>query len=219
MRLTVFGATGGTGLQVVRRALIKDHRVTAVVRDPSRLPADLRDRAGDGAALEVVRADVMDPGAIEDAVKGSDAVVTAIGTREGRTPTTVCEDSTRSITAAMGAVGERRFLMVSASGFANGPGDDPLTRYVVKPMLLKPMLKHAFADMARAEDVVRASGLDWTIVRPPRLTDGDGKGRYRAAVDRNVLGGFTLARADLALALLDHAADPSAIGHVVSVGG
>ncbi|MFD0905259.1 NAD(P)-dependent oxidoreductase [Actinomadura sediminis] len=218
MRLTIFGATGGTGLRVVRRALIDGHRVTAVVRDPARLPADLRDRAG-GPALDVVRADVMDPDAVQAAVKGRDAVVSAIGTREGRAPTTVCADSARSITAAMAAAGERRFVMVSASGFANGPGDDPLTRFVVKPLLLKPMLKHAFADMRRAEDVVRASGLDWTIVRPPRLTDGDGKGRYRAAVDRNVLGGFTLARADLALALLDHAADPSSIGRVVSVAG
>ncbi|MFV2177581.1 NAD(P)-dependent oxidoreductase [Actinomadura sp. LOL_016] len=218
MRLTVFGATGGTGLQVVRRALTNGHEVTAVVRDPARLPADLRDRA-DGPSLDIVRADVMDPDAVRPSVTGRDAVITAIGTREGRTPTTVCEDSTRSIVEAMTAAGERRFLMVSASGFANGPGDDPLTRFVVKPLLLKPMLKHAFADMRRAEDVVRASGLDWTIVRPPRLTDGDGKGRYRAAVDRNVLGGFTLARADLGLALLDHAADPSSAGHVVSVGG
>ncbi|OLT32621.1 NADH-flavin reductase [Actinomadura sp. CNU-125] len=217
MRLTIFGATGGTGLQVVRRALIGGHRVTAVVRDPARLPADLRDRA-DGPSLDVVRADVMDPAAIAAAVKGRDAVITAIGTREGRAPTTVCEDSARSIVEAMDAAGERRFVMVSASGFANGPGDDPLTRFVVKPMLLKPMLKHAFADMRRAEDVVRASGLDWTIVRPPRLTEGDGKGHYRAAVDRNVLGGFTLARADLAVALLDHAADPSSVRHVVSVG-
>lgn len=218
MRLTIFGATGGTGLQVVRRALIAGHQATAVVRDPARLPADLRERA-DGRALHILRADLADPDAVQTAVKGADAVVSALGTRDGRVPTTVCEDGARSITAAMTATGERRFVMVSASGFANGPGDDPLTRYVVKPLLLKPMLKHAFADMRRAEDVVRASGLDWTIVRPPRLTDGDGKGHYRAATDRNVLGGFTIARADLAVALLDHAADPSSIGHVVSVGG
>ncbi|MBE1535256.1 NAD(P)-dependent oxidoreductase [Actinomadura algeriensis] len=217
MHVTIFGATGGTGLRVVRRALVQGHRVTAVVRDPARLPADLRDRA-DGPSLDIVAADVMDPAAIRAAIADRDAVITAIGTRDGRAPTTVCEDSARSITAAMDAAGPRRLVMVSASGFANGPGDDPLTRYVVKPMLLKPMLKHAFADMRRAEDVVRASGLDWTIVRPPRLTEGDGRGRYRAAVDRNVLGGFTLARADLAVALLDHAGDPSSVGHVVSVG-
>lgn len=217
MRLTILGASGGTGAQVVRQALARDHHVTAVVRDPARLPADLRDRAG--ASLDVVRADVMDTDALLPVVEGRDAVITAIGSREGRAPTTVCEDSARSITAAMTAVGARRFVMVSASGLAAGPGDDPLTRYVLKPLLLKPLLTHSFADMARAEAVVRASGLDWTIVRPPRLTDGAGRGRYRSAVDRNVLGGFTISRADLAVALLEQAADPSSIGHVVSVAG
>ncbi|MGH8966975.1 MAG: NAD(P)-dependent oxidoreductase, partial [Actinomycetes bacterium] len=97
--------------------------------------------------------------------------------------------------------------------------DDPLTRYVVKPLILQRLLKHAFADMRAAEDVTRGSGRDWTIVRPPRLTDGPGNDRYRTAVDRNLRGGRSITRADLAAALLDTAGDASAIGHVISVGG
>lgn len=213
MRLTIFGATGGTGVQLVQRALAAGHDVTAVVRDPAGLPADLRGGA------DVVQADVMDPGAIEEAVKGRDAVVTAIGTREGRKPTTVCSDSTRSVVAAMTAAGTQRFVLVSASGLHAGPGDDPFTRFVAKPLILQPLLKHAFADMRVAEDVTRGSGLGWTIVRPPRLTDRPGDGRYRKAVDRNVRGGVSISRADLAAALLDVADDPAAIGHVVSVAG
>ncbi|MEU8803541.1 NAD(P)H-binding protein [Spirillospora sp. NPDC048819] len=211
MRLTIFGATGGTGIRLVRRALGAGHEVTAVVRDPAGLPAELR------AAANVVQADVMDSGAIEGTVKERDAVITAIGTREGREPTSVCADGARGIVGAMNATGGGRLLLVSGSGFHAGPGDDPLTRFVVKPLVLRRLLKHAFADMRDAEDVVRASGLDWTIVRPPRLTDGHGAGRYRKAVDRNVLGGFSIARADLAAALLDLADDPAAIGHVVGV--
>ncbi|GAA0598550.1 NAD(P)-dependent oxidoreductase [Actinomadura livida] len=211
MRLTIFGATGGTGVRLVRRALDGGDEVTAVVRDPARLPGELREAAG------VVQADVVDPAALEEAVKGCDAVITAIGTREGRAPTTVCADSTRAIVAAMGAAGSRRLVVVSASGLDAGPGDDPLTRFVVKPLILQRILKHAFADMRAAEEVVRGSGLDWTIVRPPRLTEGAGAGRYRKAVDRHVPGGFTLAREDLAAALLDLAADASAIGHTVAV--
>lgn len=213
MKFTIFGATGGTGVLTVRRALDAGHEVTAVVRDPAGLPPELRDCA------EVVQADVMDPAAIEEAVKGRDAVLSALGTREGRAPTSVCADGTRSITEAMTAAGTERFVLVSASGLHAGPGDDPFTRFVVKPLILGRMLKHAFADMRAAEDITRRSGLAWTIVRPPRLTNGPGNGRYRKAVDRNVLGGASIARADLAIALLDQAADASSTGHVVSVSG
>ncbi|WP_433468573.1 NAD(P)-dependent oxidoreductase [Spirillospora sp. CA-128828] len=212
MRITIFGATGGTGMHAVRRALDAGHEVTAVVRDPAGLPAELR------ACADVVQADVMDPAAIEEAVKGRDAVVTAIGTRDGGRPTSVCADSTRGIVAAMAAAGTERFVLTSASGLHAGPGDDPLTRFVAKPLLGR-FLKHAFADMRAAEALTRDSGLAWTIVRPPRLTNGPGNGRYRKAADRNVFGGVSIARTDLATALLDVAGDPSSIGHVVSVAG
>ncbi|MES9540325.1 NAD(P)H-binding protein [Actinomadura sp. NPDC000600] len=213
MRFTVFGATGGTGVQVVRRALDAGHEVTAVVRDPAGLPGEVR------ACADVVQADVMDPGAIEEAVKGRDAVITAIGTRDGRRPTSVCADSTRGIVEAMRAGGTERFVLTSASGLHAGPGDDPLTRFLVKPLVLGPLLKHAFNDMRAAEALTRDSGLAWTIVRPPRLTDGPGNGRYRKAADRNVLGGLSMARSDLATALLDIAGEPSTAGHVISVAG
>ncbi|GAA1813730.1 NAD(P)-dependent oxidoreductase [Actinomadura chokoriensis] len=213
MRLTIFGATGGTGVLAVRRALDAGHEVTAVVRDPAGLPSDLR------ACADVVQADVMDPAAIEEAVKGRDAVLSALGTREGRAPTSVCADGARSVLTAMAATGTDRFVLVSASGLHAGPGDDPFTRFVVKPLILGRLLKHAFADMRAAEELTRTSGLRWTIVRPPRLTNGAGNGRYRRAVDRNVLGGASIARADLAIALLDTVDDPSTVEHVVSVSG
>src|SRR5690606_41747232 len=104
-------------------------------------------------------------------------------------------------------------------GRAAAPGAPPLPRYVRSRCRRSPGLAHSLADVARAEAVVRAPGLDRTLARPPRLTDGAGRGRYRSAVDRNVLGGVTISRADLAVALLEQAADPSSIGHVVSVAG
>ncbi|MDL4820013.1 NAD(P)-dependent oxidoreductase [Actinomadura opuntiae] len=212
MKLTVFGATGGIGTRLVRRALEAGHDVTAVVRDPGRMPAGLRERA------DVVQADIMDPGAIEEAVKGADAVVSAMGPREFG-PTTVCRDSSRSIIAAMRATGAGRFLMVSMGAIEAMPGDDPFTRYVVKPVILGRILRHGIADMRVAEAQVRDSGLDWTIVRPPRLMNKEGKGRYRQAVDRSVPGGYTISRDDVAKALLDLTGDLSSIGHVVSIAG
>ncbi|NUR90402.1 MAG: SDR family oxidoreductase [Nonomuraea sp.] len=210
MRLVVFGATGGTGLQLVRQALDLGHEVTAVVRDPAKLPAELRDRA------EVVTADVMDPDAVAPAVKDRDAVLVALGARD-RGPTTVHSGSTRSIVSAMERVGARRLLLVSAAGMVADAGDGPFTRYVLKPLVVQPLFKNSYTDLAVAERLLRAADLDWTIVRPSRLTDAGRTGRYRTARDLNVRGGRSTTRADLAECMLSLIEDPTSAGHVVSV--
>lgn len=212
MRLTVCGATGGTGRLLVGAALDAGHEVAAVVRDPDRLPDGLRERA------EVVVADALDAGAIKEAVQGRDAVISTIGTRDLRAPTSVCAGSARAIVEAMRAGGGGRLVIASNSGMAPGPGDDAFTRYVVKPIILARVLRHMIDDMRAAEEVVRASGLDWTIVRAGRLTDRAGRGSYRSRVDRNVPGGFQVSRAGFARAMLDAAGDAALAGHVVSVG-
>lgn len=209
MRLTVFGATGGTGTQVVRQALDQGHEVVAVVRDPARLAVPAHDR------LRVVTADVMDPEAIRPAVEGADAVISALGAH-GTGPTTVCHDGARSVIEAMGKTGVRRLLMVSAAGLVTDTGDGPVTRHVLKPLLQR-VLRNNFADLRRAEEEVRRSDLDWTIVRPPRLLDRPATGRYRTAVDVNLRGGRTISRADLAACILRLVTDESAVRHHVSV--
>jgi putative NADH-flavin reductase len=210
MKLTIFGASGRTGAELVRQALTAGHAVTAVVRAGSELPADLAGR------VDATVAEVMAPGA--GLVTGRDAVLSAIGPRDLRAPGGVCADSAAAIVAAMRAGGGGRFVLVSNSAMAPGPGDDPMTRYLVKPLILRPLLAPALADMAAAEQRVRESGLAWSIVRAGRLTDGRPKHRHRSAVDRNVPGGFQITRGDLASAMLAVAADPAAAGHVVSVG-
>jgi putative NADH-flavin reductase len=122
-----------------------------------------------------------------------------------RVPTTVCADSAASIALAMRNAGVRRLVVVSA-GTLTTDGDGPLTRLVMKPLLGK-LLKHTIADKRRMEAVVRASGLDWTILRPPMLTNGPHTGAYRSAIDHNVRGALRISRADLAdciLQCLDH---------------
>ncbi|GGS66021.1 NAD(P)-dependent oxidoreductase [Nonomuraea spiralis] len=210
MRLVIFGATGGTGRELVRQALDLGHEVTAVVRDPARLPADLRDR------VETVTADVADPQAIAPAIKGRDAVLIALGSRD-RGPTTVHTTSMRSITQAMERVSARRLLLVSAAGLVTDAGDGPFTRYVLKPLVVQPLFKNSYTDLAAAERLLRARDLDWTIVRPARLLNSGLTGRYRTAVDLNVRGGRSTTRADLAHCMLRLAGDPASIGHVVSV--
>ncbi|MER7015244.1 SDR family oxidoreductase [Saccharopolyspora sp. NPDC000359] len=207
MRITIFGATGRTGKHLLDQALAAGHEVTAVVRDPAKVTAE-------HPALSVVRADVMDPAAVEPQVTGRDAVLSALGSTSTKHPTTVQTGSTTSILAAMGWAGVRRFLVVSNSGMVTA-GDDVLTRFLVKPVLRR-IFRHPWTDMAHMEDVVRASGSDWTIIRPPMLTEGPRTGRYRTAVDRNVRGGRRLSRADLADCLLRNL-DDSSIRATISV--
>ncbi|MFE2183238.1 NAD(P)-dependent oxidoreductase [Streptomyces sp. NPDC059455] len=214
MKLTVLGATGGTGCQIVRQAVDAGHEVTAMVRDATRLPPDLRDR------IAIVETHAVDATAATAAIAGRDAVLSAIGTRDLKHPTRVCTETVDILTTAIraGSHREPRLVLASNSAMAPGPGDDPLTRFFVKPVVLAPLLRHMIEDMRRAEQIVRASGVPWTIVRAGRLTDRQSKGGYRGGVDRNVLGGFQITRADFATAMLDAATNPACTGHVISVG-
>ncbi|MEU5031857.1 NAD(P)-dependent oxidoreductase [Streptomyces milbemycinicus] len=209
MRITVFGATGGTGQHLVNQALETGHHITAVVRNPARL------QQADHPRLAVVKADLQHLEAITEAVKGQDAVVSTLGPR-GKDDITVCSDGARAIITAMRATDSRRLIVVTASGHIVDEGDGPFTRGMVKPMLRR-FLRDGFADFARTDQAVKASGLDWTIMRPPRLTDGRRRA-YRTATDRNVRGGITIARADLADAILTAAADPATAGHTIALG-
>lgn len=209
MKLIVFGATGGTGMRLLEQACGARHQVTAVVRDPAKLRWSHPD-------LTTVRADVMNAAEIEPIVRDADAVVSALGSRDGRAPTTVCSDGVSSIVSAMTATGTRRLVVVSAAGITS-EGDGPLTRLLVKPILQR-VLRNPFDDMRRMEDVVRACSLDWTIVRPPMLTDGPRTGAYRTTVNGAVRGGLRLSRADLADLVLRCLPDRATVTTTITAG-
>ena len=209
MKITVFGATGGTGQHVVRQALAAGQHVTAVVRDPSRLPVPVHPQ------LDVVTADVMDPEAIVASLVGRDVAISTLGPR-GSGPQRVCSEGVRSIVAAMRQAGLRRLVVVTASGHVVDDGDGLVTRVLIKPLVGR-VLRHQFADFVRTEKIVRDSGLDWTMMRPPQLTDGDRR-PYRTAIDRNLRRGFRLSRADLAAATLDAVREPATAGHTIGLG-
>jgi putative NADH-flavin reductase len=154
----------------------------------------------------VVTADVMDPVAIAPDVDGADAVLSALGPR-GSGPTSISEDSTRSIIEAMEKSGSRRLMTITGS-IVDDTADGFLMRRVIKPLARRTFLRNVCTDMRRAEDLIHASNLDWTIFRPPRLTDKPASGSYRTAIDRNPPRGVTISRADLAAEMLEHLDDP-----------
>jgi putative NADH-flavin reductase len=213
MRLTIFGATGGTGTCLAEQALAAGHEVTAVVRDPARLA--VRPSPAADARLQVVTANPMDPAAIIPAVAGADAVLTAIGPR-GTGVTTVSQDSVRSIIAAMQKTGARRLLTVSGS-IVSDEGESPYLRYLIKPVARRSFLRHVCADMRAAEAEVEATDLDWTIMRPPGLTSKPATGHYRTRVDGGLPRSLTVSRADLAACMLAAVDDPATLRKHVAV--
>jgi len=209
MKLTIFGATGATGTTLTAQALAAGHEVTAVVRDVSRL------QIPDHQRLRVVTADVMDPASVAPVIDGTDAVISAVGPRNTG-PTTVIRDSVRSIITAMDKTGTRRFVQVSGSIVAD-EGESLYMRYLVKPLARRTFLRHVCADMRAGENEIRSSDLDWTIVRPPALTDKEATRSYRTAIDQNLRHGFSISRSDLAVCLLGLVDDPASVHRHVAI--
>lgn len=207
MRLTVFGATGGIGTELVKQALARGHEVTAVVRDPTRLAVP------SAAALTVLTADVLDSTAIKPALDGADAAASALGPRRGGPPN-VLTDSMHAILAAMDATGTKRLVAVSASGFFVEEGEGFLTGKIAKPLLRRILHENA-ADTRQMENLITASSTDWTIIRPAQLTNAERR-PYKTAMDHYV--GARIARADVADAILNTLTDEKTVGHRVNLG-
>src|SRR5918996_71678 len=193
MKVLIFGATGGTGRELIRQALDRGHSVTAFARDPSALDEH------DG--LKTLAGDVLDATAVERAVAGHEAVLCALG-RPATSPGTVRSQGTRNIVRAMESAGPRRLICQSTIGIGDSrPLLPPLYRYLLVPLLLR----RTFAEHARQEATVRSSQLDWTIVRAGALTDGERTGSYRHGFPPTVE--FEISRADVAAFTLGLLAD------------
>lgn len=208
MDITVFGATGGIGREIVRQALDAGHRVTAVVRDPARLPVT-------GSGLEVVTAPLTDPEPLRAAVAGRDAVLSGLGPRR-RKDAGIATEVTRPVLRAMEAEGVRRFVAVSAAPLGPVPQDETLLGRIAAP-LVSGLLRPVYDDLRAMEDEIRRSATDWTAVRPPKLSDKPLTGVYRTALNANLRGGFSIGRADVAHAMLAAVGDPATLKQAVGV--
>ncbi|HMG31661.1 MAG TPA: NAD(P)-binding oxidoreductase [Jiangellaceae bacterium] len=207
------------GRQALEQAVAARHDVTAIVRNPRTLSADVRIVTADLAAPE--------PAALESAFEGADAVLSGLGPRSV-SETGIASKGTHAIVQAMQATGVRRIVVVSAApvstvpspGRPKPPKRDPGEGFVMRNLLgplTRVALRKPYADLALMEDVVRDSGLDWTVVRPPRLTDKPLTGTYRTAYGQNVRGGLLVSRADVAHLMLRVLGQPETIKHAVAV--
>ncbi|MFD3474943.1 NAD(P)-dependent oxidoreductase [Streptomyces sp. NPDC058695] len=208
MRITVFGATGGIGQEIVRQALASGHQVTAVVRDPARFTVT-------GADLEVFRADVRDPEVLRPAVAGRDAVLSGLGARR-RADAGITAELTRSVLGAVEAESVRRLLVVSAAPVGPEPERSPLLDRAMIGVISS-LLKPVYDDLRAMEGELAASATDWTSVRPPKLTDKPLTGTYRTVVGGNPRSGRSISRADVAHAMLAMIDDPATVKQGVGV--
>ena len=203
MRLAVFGANGPTGRLVVRQALAAGHHVAAVTRKPDDYPVS-------AAHLDVVAADVTDADGVDRAVSGSEAVISTFGVPYGRKRITVYSQGIANISRAMTTHGVARLVCVSSTTVASddAPGESVFWNRGVIPVLRHVVGRTLYDDMQRMEDVVRASGLDWTVVRPAGLFDAaEPTDDYDVAAHR--LTGRLTSRADLADTLVREATTES----------
>ena len=219
MKLTIFAATGGIGRQVLEQAVAAGHDVTAVVRNPKKLSRQVRTVTADLAAA--------DPSALEFAVDRADAVLSGLGPRSNSESKIVSQD-TRAIVQAMQATDVRRIVVVSAAPIGtmpshgrpklpkHDPGDGFFMRNLLGPLVKAALRKH-YTDLALMEDILHDSGLDWTVVRPPRLTDGPLTGTYRTAYGRNLRRGILISRADVAHLMLRVLEQPETIKQTIGI--
>ncbi|MEM6585606.1 MAG: SDR family oxidoreductase [Pseudomonadota bacterium] len=192
MQLAIVGATGKTGLLLCEQALAKGHAVTAYVRDPAKL-GTLGDR------LSVVEGTLEDAEALSSAVRGADAVISALGTVD-RKPNTVLSDATRRIVRAMEEEGVARLAAITSLGC--GASRDQVNSRLMR-FLIKTVAKEIWADKDRQEDVIRASELDYLIVRPGGLTDRPARGSWTIMREGEAQKGRQMiARADVAAFIL-----------------
>lgn len=215
MRLTVIGASGGIGRELVRQGLAAGHEVTAVVRDSAGSAAAIREWEGAGVRPRVAVVDGLTAEALVDAVRGRDAVASALGPTGS--DSAVNSRGVRATVQAMRTAGTRRIVAVSAAPLAP-PAGSAVNRRVVLPVLWRVFRAH-YEDLRLMERELRESGLDWTVVRPPKLTNRPASGRAtRTAVDMALPGVAFLSRADVATAMLRCLADPATTGHALAVG-
>jgi putative NADH-flavin reductase len=205
MRLAIFGATGNTGLELVKQALEEGHTVTAFVRDPARL-------AIEDANLTLVTGDVFDAASVTKAVQGQDAIVCALGAGSELKKTTVRTAGTINIINGMQQNNLKRLVVVTAMGV--GESWDDLSLF--NKLFFATLLKSSRDDHETQEAAVKESGLDWTIIRPSGLTDTPKTGVYETG--ENISAATSkIARADVADLILKELEQNKRIGKAVTI--
>jgi putative NADH-flavin reductase len=206
MKLVVLGATGGTGLEIVRQAIERGHSVTTLVRSPDRLKP-FRDR------ITVKQGNLLNSQELERVIQGHDAVVSGFGPRVpvAKADANLLQQFAVALTTAMPLAGVRRVVVESVAFLFKDSIVPPA--YLLGRLLFPGIV----ADASAMEQVFRESDLDWTMVRPPELTDKPYTGKYRVREGHLPGFGFKISRADVADFMIKAVEDRSSIRKIVGI--
>jgi putative NADH-flavin reductase len=185
MKLLIIGATGRTGQEILHQALEKGHEVTAFVRNPEKVVEKSK-------ALTIRKGESTNEDQLADALRGQDAVVSVLGPTDPFEPSSLLQDSAVATTRAMIKAGVKRLVVLSAAAHFSGL-INRIGRF---------FLRNHMRDSHAMEEIVEHSGLDWTIARPPRLTQQDSLS-YRTREDAPPTLGFVVARKAVAAFMLN----------------
>jgi putative NADH-flavin reductase len=206
MRLLVLGATGGTGFEIVRQAVERLHEVTAFVRSPERLKPF-------GDRLAVRQGNLLNAAELESVVKGQDAVLSGFGHRlpVSKSDENLLQQFAGALTSAMSQAEVRRVVVESVAFLFKDS--------IVPPSYLfgRLLFPRVVADAAAMEELFQKSRLDWTIARPPQLTDKPYTGQYRVREGHSPRFGFKISRADVADFMIKAAENGSSISKIVGI--
>jgi len=205
MNIAVFGATGKTGLEIVKQALEGGHNITAFVRDPARLAIANKN-------LHLVTGDVFDIASVAQAIKGQDAAICALGAGSDLEKTTVRASGTSNIIKGMQQNSVKRLMVVTAMGV----GESWDTLSMINKFFFAVLLKSSRDDHEAQEAAVKESGLDWTIIRPSGLVDTPRTGVYDFG--ENIPAKTSkIARADVADLIIKELEQNSNIGKALTI--
>jgi putative NADH-flavin reductase len=206
MKLVVLGATGGTGVEIVRQAIEHGHSVTAFVRSAERLKPF-------GDRIAVRQGDLLHAGELERVISGHDAILSGFGPRVpiAKTDGNLLRSFATALTAAMQRAGVRRVVVVSTAFLFKDSMVPPT--YLVGRLFFPGVV----VDAAGLERTFAESGLEWTIVRPPRLTNQPLRGKYRVRVGHLPRFGFKISRADVGDFFIKTVEDRDSIGKILGV--
>lgn len=204
MILALFGASGQTGQQFLQQALEQGYEIRALVRDPTKLTQQ-------HPHLTVIRGDVLNPADVRQTVEGSHVVVSLFGQVKG-SPASLQTDGTRNIVEAMKKAGVRKIISLSGGGLPFEKDEPKFADHLIRG-IMRLVVPKVLDDANRHAEVLKNSGLDWIIVRGPRLTNDPAQGRYRVGWV-GVNASTKVGRADLADFILKQVEDNKFLGQM-----
>jgi putative NADH-flavin reductase len=202
MKIAIIGASRGIGAELLKASIEDNHEVTALVRDPTKLNTII-------PGLKVIKGNILDPSSVNAAITGQDASCVCIGIPPTRKPVDVFSLGTQNVLNAIDKGSNQKFILVTGIGAGDSKGHGGFFYdRIINPLLLG----NSYADKDRAESIVKASNLEWLIVRPGFLTNGLRTGKYRVIDNLSGVTAGKISRADVADFILKQLASPTYFG-------